>query len=479
MILDRFIHVLGALLAVNLTKGLAVFLAAWMVTVVARRLSAEARHLIWLAVICSFLLLPLAWLALPAFQIGQRIPMEPGSALKLAAAPVLSRSDYMRLVDKSIEYATLARQGAPRLSRGLSFAFAVTWLAGILWFAARYLISQRRLKSLAAGAKATRGLQPIVDALARELGYRGRVRLLCSTRCAVPFAFGLRQPAILLPASAGAWPERRLRAVLTHELGHIRRRDVLTQLIAYAICALFWGIPLLWMAYGFLVREAEKSCDRYVINLGIRGTRYARDIVDLARGCPRGHVLLPGTPIIMRRKNMLKERIENILRSMPARVSFGMRDAARVLAVCLCCIVPLLAVTCATSRAAVKPGASLSETWVNKEYEGRADLSAKFVDYPASSKTLLYDHLSDSEPSYESTYTITEAWTDSDGNRWSKVRWTSKDYPVTPQGQVYKGFSLCRTNASGSVYEEVWAEAGYPEELGPIGGTYGIWYRQE
>jgi beta-lactamase regulating signal transducer with metallopeptidase domain len=478
MILDRFIHVLGALLAVNLTKGLAVFLAAWMVTVVARRLRAEARHLIWFMVICSFLLLPLAWLALPAFQIGQRIPVEPGSAFRLAAAPALSRSDYMRLVDKSIEYATLARQGAVGLFRGLSCTLAVAWLAGVLWFAARYLISQRRLTRLTAGAQEARGLQPTLDALARELGYRGRVRLLCTARCAVPFAFGLRQPAILLPASAGAWPEHRLRAVLAHELGHIRRRDVLTQLIAYAICALFWGIPLLWMAYGFLVREAEKSCDRYVINLGIRGTRYARDIVDLARGCPRGHVLLPGTPIIMRRKNMLKERIENILRSMPARVTFRTRDAARVLAVCLCCIVPLLAVTCATSRAAAKPDDSLYEIWVNKEYEGRVDLSAKFVSYPTG-KTLLYDHVSDSEPSYEGTYTITEAWTDSDGNHWCKVRWTNKDYPATPQAQEYKGFSLCRTNASGTVYEEVWSMAQYPTELSPIGGTYGIWHRQE
>ena len=233
----------------------------------------------------------------------------------------------MRLVDKSIEYAALARQGAPGLFRSLLFALAAAWLAGILWFLARYVISQGRLKRLTTGAQELRGLQPTVDALARELGYRGRVRLLCSTRCAVPFAFGLRQPTILLPASAGAWPEHRLRAVLTHELGHIRRRDVLTQLIAYAICALFWGIPLLWMAYGFLVREAEKSCDRYVINLGIQGTRYARDIVELARGCPWGRVLLPGTPIIMRRKNMLKERIENILRSMPG--TRRIQDAGR------------------------------------------------------------------------------------------------------------------------------------------------------
>ncbi len=478
MILDRCINVLGALLAVNLTKGLAVFLAACTVTVVAKRLGAEARHLIWFMVICSFFLLPLAWLVLPAFQIGQRIPVEPGSAFRLAAAPALSRSDYMRLVDKSFEYAILARQDAPGLFRGLRLALAAAWLAGILWFLTRYLISLARLKRLAAGARERGGLQAIVDGLARELQIDGRVRVLCSARCAIPLAFGLRQPTILLPASAGAWPEHRLRAVLMHELGHIRRRDVLIQLIAYVICTVFWMVPLLWIAYDFLAREAEKSCDRYVINAGIRGTRYARDIVDLARGCPRGHVLLPGMPIIMRRKNMLKERIENILRSMPERVSFRMRDAARVLAVCLCCMVPLLAVTCATSRAAVRPDDPFYGTWVNKEYEGRADLAAKFVsDQPG--KGLMYDHLSDSKPSDQAEYAITEAWTDSDGNHWYKTRWTNWSYPELPQNPVYKGFSLIRINASGSVYEEVWSMAGYPEELSPIGGNYGIWHRQE
>ncbi len=478
MILDRFLHVLGALLAVNLSKGLAVFLAACAVTVVARRLSAEARHLIWFMVICSFLLLPMAWLAVPAIQIGQRIPVEPGSALRMAAAPALSRSEYMRLVDKSIEYAALARQGAPGLFRGSSFAFAVVWLAGFLWFLARYLISQGRLKRLTAGAQELRGLQPAVDALARELGIGGRVRLLRSARCGVPFAFGLRQPTILLPANAGAWPERRLRAVLMHELAHIRRRDVLMQLIAYTICALFWVIPILWIAYDFLAREAEKSCDRSVINVGIPGTKYARDIVELARGCPRGHVLLAGLPIIMRRKNMLKERIENILRSMPERVSFRMRDAARVLAVCLCCMLPLLAVTCATSRAAAKPDDSFYGTWVNKEYEGRTDLAAKFVSDTAG-KGLMYDHLSDSQPSEEVEYAITEAWTDAGGNHWYKTRWTNRSYPATAQTPAYKGFSLVRINPSGTVYEEVWSMAQYPTELSPIGGTYGIWHRQE
>jgi len=81
------------------------------------------------------------------------------------------------------------------------------------------------------------------------------------------------------------------------------------RVIASVICLLFWFIPPLWLAYGFLTREAETCCDQQVINRGIRGPEYARDIIDLVRSS-QGHILLPIMFTTMGRKSMLKERIE-------------------------------------------------------------------------------------------------------------------------------------------------------------------------
>jgi hypothetical protein len=53
-------------------------LAAFAATTLVRRLSSEARHLIWLGVIAAFLLIPLAWLAAPAVRIGA-IPLAPAA----------------------------------------------------------------------------------------------------------------------------------------------------------------------------------------------------------------------------------------------------------------------------------------------------------------------------------------------------------------------------------------------------------------
>jgi hypothetical protein len=174
---------------------------------------------------------------------------------------------------------------------------------------------------------------------------------------------------------------------------------------------------------------------------------------------------------------MLQERIKNVLSLKPGRFSFGMRGAARVLAICLCCIVPILAITCATKPEVVKEDNALFSTWVNAEYEGKAPaFSAKFVTFP-DGRQLDYLKIADTTPEWESRFTIEETWIDAEGNHWYKSRWTTDYYPY--KEARFKGYGLIRISASGTVWEGVGAEAGYPEELSPIGGQYGIYHRQE
>jgi hypothetical protein len=174
---------------------------------------------------------------------------------------------------------------------------------------------------------------------------------------------------------------------------------------------------------------------------------------------------------------MLQERIKNVLGLKPGRFSFGMRGAVRVLAICLCCIAPILAITCATKPVVVKQDNPFYGTWVNAEYEGKTPfLSAKFVNF-SDGRELDYAKITDQEPYGEGKNTIEETWIDAEGNHWYKVRGTWDYYPY--KGATSKGYGLIRINASGTVWEGVSAEAGYPAELSPIGGNYGIYHRQE
>ena len=60
--------------------------------------------------------------------------------------------------------------------------------------------------------------------------------------------------------------------------------DWLIQTIAYIVCALYWFHPLVWFGLRRLRSESELACDDDVLSLGIRGSDYARHLVEIARG---------------------------------------------------------------------------------------------------------------------------------------------------------------------------------------------------
>jgi beta-lactamase regulating signal transducer with metallopeptidase domain len=186
-------------------------------------------------------------------------------------------------------------QASPSLQRATLPANAVpTWpalLAGIYLCGVVVLLLQ-----LAAGTvgvlRVLRAAEPVADgSLRRELdeaaaalGIERRVQLLESDATAVPLAWELLRPAVLMPVAARDWPSERRRVALLHELAHIRRRDCQVQLVAWLAVALHWLNPLAWLALRRLREEREHACDDAVLQLGTRATDYAEHLLQIARG---------------------------------------------------------------------------------------------------------------------------------------------------------------------------------------------------
>jgi beta-lactamase regulating signal transducer with metallopeptidase domain len=120
------------------------------------------------------------------------------------------------------------------------------------------------------------------EQLGRELRINRGLSLVESAQVSVPLVLYLWRPVIVIPEAAAEWPWSRVRAVLLHELAHIKRNDVHIQTLAQMACAAYWFNPLVWFAANQLRLECERACDDSVLMGGTSGADYATHLYEIA-----------------------------------------------------------------------------------------------------------------------------------------------------------------------------------------------------
>jgi TonB family protein len=128
--------------------------------------------------------------------------------------------------------------------------------------------------------------------------------VLVTDRVATPATVGLTRPLILVPSRLLALPERVQRAVLTHELVHVRRRDWLHTIGEELWCALLWFHPAARAVAMRLSLARETIVDEQTLRLTRDRRAYAEAL--LAFSDPQPHII-GLTPLIGRRQ--LSQRI--------------------------------------------------------------------------------------------------------------------------------------------------------------------------
>jgi len=99
-----------------------------------------------------------------------------------------------------------------------------------------------------------------------------------------PGVFGIFRPVLLLPRGiAGVLTDEQMKAIVAHELCHVRSRDNLAALLHMLVEAVFWFHPLVWFLGARLVEERERACDEEVVGLGNRPEAYAEGILQVCR----------------------------------------------------------------------------------------------------------------------------------------------------------------------------------------------------
>jgi TonB family protein len=288
-------------------KGTFILIAACLLSVALRRASAAARHLVWTVAFAALLLLPVLSVAVPRWtvtvpqtQIRPAFPSQVRAPIAAASKPIRAEIDWLLLV----------------------------WLTGATLVLARFGVGTARIWLI------TRRARPMAIA-----GVSNDIRVLAAERGAMPLAWRVLRPVILLPAEAVQWPSERLRAVLLHELAHIDRHDCWTLAMAELAVALYWFHPLAWWAASRTHRERERACDDRVLAAGIAASGYASDLLEVARG--RLDSALPA-PAMARASN-LETRLRAILDPTIRRRAVKTKVAGAAAAMALLILGPLAA----------------------------------------------------------------------------------------------------------------------------------------
>src|ERR1700733_11333800 len=110
------------------------------------------------------------------------------------------------------------------------------------------------------------------------------IQVMSSSSRLEPGVFGIRKPMLLLPEGiANRLTPEQLRAVVAHEMWHVRRRDNLTAAIHMLVEAVFWFYPLVWWIRARLVEERERACDEAVLQSGSDAEAYAEGIISVCK----------------------------------------------------------------------------------------------------------------------------------------------------------------------------------------------------
>jgi beta-lactamase regulating signal transducer with metallopeptidase domain/HEAT repeat protein len=318
-----------------LLKATCLLLIALFATLAMQRASARSRHVVWLVALGTLLVLPAlgAWgplelRVLPVSgvsSVGSRESAESQQSTEVPSGPLTPSTRQTWSPEKGVSPSLPS--GWTVLGMVLSiWAFVtVALLAWLAWGAFQVRRIVRRADALNDPAWQT-SLYEIAD----RLGLDAAPTLLRSDDVKMPFAAGLMTPTIVLPASSDEWNAERRTAVLIHELGHVRRHDLVGHTLGRIACALYWFHPLVWTAARHLRAESERACDDLALAFGTRPSEYAEHLLDIVT-CVRDHAT-PSVALALAHRKEFEGRMLAILNPDLRRKGMGRVGTALLVA---------------------------------------------------------------------------------------------------------------------------------------------------
>jgi beta-lactamase regulating signal transducer with metallopeptidase domain len=267
--------------------------ANWFTPDVLRTLGLSLLHFLWQGAVLA--VLAASSLAV-ARKASTRYALAVGALLAMAAAPVFT---YLALRESSPVSNASAQNSVPVIVHAVNLAsqriatstqssfvsgsllttLVELWFVGVLLFSLRtaggfFLVARLRRRD-------SKSMSAALLALCREmqnrLGITRAIRYCESLHLDAPAVVGWFRPVVLLPISAlTGLTELQLRAVIAHELAHIRRLDAFCNLFQVAAETLLFYHPAVWWLSKRIRAERENCCDDVALAVCGNPAEYAR-----------------------------------------------------------------------------------------------------------------------------------------------------------------------------------------------------------
>jgi beta-lactamase regulating signal transducer with metallopeptidase domain len=324
---------LNSLIATSLFVGLVIALFLPLRPLLRRLIGSQWLCLLWLALLIRLLLpcpLQTPWGLMDRWQ---------SQTPRASAQPWIIRVTFPTSTSTSTSAGTnpsplppaSAHLPAPRHPLDIPLAI---WLTGFLASLALLAWRRHQTRRLAAATlpATDERLLAIFSSIPATL--RRNVQLRMTPSLNVPTLAGILRPQIWMPRPwLAQFTAGELRAILLHELGHARRRDLAVQwLFAFAQC-LHWFNPFVWLAARAARFDREMACDAWVLGRDTldASPAYGATLLKTA-GLLRTPLCTPGATIAMAssRQN-LRARIAGIGAFRPSRPWPGLLGIATMI----------------------------------------------------------------------------------------------------------------------------------------------------
>ncbi len=292
-----------------------------------RKASPQLRYALWGLVLIRLVVPP--WVDLPTAlghwgmpemrqHVAAYVPLD---AAAPAATAILQRplvGGFSPALSNSVTDggAQVLSAVAPPSQWSLALLVIGLWVLGVasllLLLLARLFRMHRQVKR---GAPAPAWIGQAVARYRTTLGVRLPVRVRLVPGNQSPALMGLLRPTILLPQGAlENLREDQLRAVLAHEIAHVKRWDFVVNWAQVLLGIAYFFHPLLWFANREMRRERELACDDLtLITLGLNREGYAESLLRVAEGLSTVRRLAPVQVGVMEGELELARRLRRIL----------------------------------------------------------------------------------------------------------------------------------------------------------------------